>query len=437
MQTPTKNPDFEIVWRFQHLKDSKTWSVHLNSFFDWNHYYPPDGIEISVCAFHTTMSFLAEKHANYFRLCLHSMPEKAQSEDANKLALIYFAVHGLALLGKLDKAVDRESAIADVYSYLIPSSDPEIQAFRSSPTLALKEGSNQFDLPNLLATFFALATLLAFEEDYSKKLDRDKIMRFLSRCQLTEGENKGSFRPVLDSDGQPWGESDLRLCYMAAGIRKMLGYDIAPGANDINLVSLENFVLDKVNFNGGLSSSSHTESHSGLTFCGLATLRLINTDLLHPKHKDWVELTKSWLVHRQVDYPLVLYKGASYEYFEPSDIGGINGRENKFADTCYLWWVTGLLKLLDKEGVELINGPALMNYLLEGTQHKLIGGFGKDSEAFPDPFHSFLAVCSVSLLKHSELELPIEGSENLEAVDEELVICKRLRKFLDQMWSDR
>lgn len=380
------------------------------------------------------MSFLAEKHAHYFRLCLKLMPAKAQSEDSNKLALIYFVVHGLDLLGRLEKEIDRDAAVADIYDFLILDYNGEISGFRSSMTFELDKKKNEYDLPNLLATFFALATLLAFEEDYSKRLDREKIMAFVSRCQIKEGENAGSFTPVLDLKGDPWGESDLRLCYIAAGIRKMLGYDkVGEKTNDIDVTALEKFILNKVNVNGGLSSSSHTESHSGLTFCGIAALKLLNNDLSTPQHADWVELTKSWLVHRQVDYPHELYSGTSYEYYQTSDIGGFNGRENKFADTCYLWWVVGLLNLLSEDGVQLINAPGLLEYLLERTQHKLIGGFAKDTEAFPDPFHSFLAVCSVSLLKHS-LELSIEGTDLLQPVDGELVISQRLRKFLDHMW---
>lgn len=417
----------------------KTFRIsHIPPFFPRIYEDPPSPhssiIQDRLCANFHTMSFLAEKHANYFRLCLKSMPAKAQSEDSNKLALIYFTVHCLALLGRLEQEIDREAAVADIYAYLIPSYDGEISGFRSSQTFALDEKNADYDLPNLLATFFALATLLAFEEDFSKKLDRDRIMRFVSRCQIKEGENKGSFRPVIDPEGQPWGGSDLRLCYIAAGIRKMLGYDkLANRPFDIDVSSLEAFILDKVNFNGGLSSSSHTESHSGLTFCGIAALRLLGTDLLAPKHSEWVELTKQWLVHRQVDYPAGLYKGTSYEYYQECDIGGFNGRENKFADTCYLWWVVGLLNLLSEDGVGLINDQGLLDYLLDRTQHKLIGGFAKDTEAFPDPFHSFLAVCSVSLLKHS-LHLSIEGSDVLEPVDGELVISHRLRNFLDHIW---
>lgn len=381
------------------------------------------------------MSFLAEKHAHYFRLCLKLMPAKAQSEDSNKLALIYFVVHGLDLLCRLEKEIDRDAAVADIYDFLILDYNGEISGFRSSMTFELDKKKNEYDLPNLLTTFFALATLLAFQEDYSKRLDREKIMAFVSRCQIKEGENAGCFTPVLDLKGDPWGESDLRLCYIAAGIRKMLGYDkVGEKANDIDVTALEKFILNKVNFNGGLSSSSHTESHSGLTFCGIAALKLLNNDLSTPQHADWVELTKSWLVHRQVDYPHELYSGTSYEYYQTSDIGGFNGRENKFADTCYLWWVVGLLNLLSEDGVQLINAPGLLEYLLERTQHKLIGGFAKDTEAFPDPFHSFLAVCSVSLLKHS-LELSIEGTDLLQPVDGELVISQRLRKFLDHMWQ--
>lgn len=381
------------------------------------------------------MSLLFEKHAKYFELCSHSLPSKAQSEDANKLALVYFVLHGLGLIGQLDRIGDITQHIADIYKQLIPLQNKEMLAFRSSQTFALDPGHNDYDLPNLSATFLALAILLLLKEDYSKTLDRHKIMRFVSQCQVKSGPDKGSFCPVLDTDGNPWGETDLRICYMATLIRKLVGYDLLPSSerkNDINLDELRTFILDKVNYNGGLSSRSHTESHSGLTFCGIAALKLIGHNF--SGHEDWVELTKKWLVHRQVDYPECLYDEQEYEYYDHEDIGGFNGRENKFADTCYSWWVVGLLKLIDTDGVGLINGDMVVDYLLNHTQHKLIGGFGKDTEAFPDPFHSFLAIASLSLIKYNS-NVTFSGDQELAEIDPELIITMDARRFLDRIWS--
>lgn len=377
------------------------------------------------------MSLLPEKHKKFLTLCLHSLPARAQTEDSNRLALVYFVLHGLSLLDHLHLE-DRQLHVQSVYDHLIAGSDDTIQAFRPSQTFMLSLGAD-YDLPSLSATLFALTVLLALEEDFSSKLDRHKIMAFVSRCQVTDGPTRGSFTPVLGTDGRPWGESDLRLCYIAASIRKIVGYDRLPASErvaDFDVDAMTLFILDKVNFNGGLASSAHTESHSGLTFCGLGALRLVDYDMA--ANKPFVELTRNWLVHRQVDYPHEVYGDLSYEYHDENDVGGFNGRENKFADTCYSWWVIGLLELLQDGGIDLIDKQKAVHYLLEGTQHNLMGGFGKDTECMPDPFHSFLGLASLSLLKRSGAEFP--GLEALQDIDTELVISRKLRDFMDRIW---
>ena len=43
---------------------------------------------------------LITKHEKFFNRCLIGLPSSAQSEDSNKLAIIYFCLHGLQLLQK-------------------------------------------------------------------------------------------------------------------------------------------------------------------------------------------------------------------------------------------------------------------------------------------------------------------------------------------------
>ncbi|WPK27664.1 hypothetical protein PUMCH_005061 [Australozyma saopauloensis] len=380
------------------------------------------------------MKLLIDKHARYFQLCLNSLPQKAQSEDSNKLALVYFNLYGLALIGKLD--LEKCSGYVDyVYQHLIPLQDLLIQAFRSSNTFALDSSKNDYDLPNLSSTFFALAILLVLEEDFSSKIDRHKIMNFVSRCQVKDGLEKGAFRPVLDCNGNPYGESDLRLCYVAASIRTILGYDKLPAServNDFDIAALEAFILDKVAIAGGLSSAACAEAHSGLTFCGIAALKQISREHFL-SGANWIDSTIEWLAHRQVDYPDLLYK-EDYEFYDSIDEGGFNGRPNKFADTCYSWWVMALMQMLCHDGL-LFDLPRALEYLLGVTQHKLMGGFGKDGQAFPDPFHSFLGIASIALIHQNAPDLEFEGMESLQPVDVELVILKKLRDFIDQLWS--
>lgn len=382
------------------------------------------------------MSLLISKHVKYFQLCLNSLPSKAQSEDPNKLSIIYFCLNGLSLLGNLECSDDTPYHIESIYRHLIHTKDASLQAFRSSQTFALDETKNEYDLPSLSATFFALVNLAILGEDYSAVLDRHKIMKFVSLCQFSSGDYRGSFLSVLGLEGDLVSESDLRHCYMAAAIRKMLGYDklAASGRiHDINMEALEKFILNRTNPDGGLASESYTESHSGLTFCGIATLKLIGYDL--KRISLWVEDSINWLVHRQVDYPLALYKD-DYEYHDENDVGGFNGRDNKFADTCYSWWVVALLKLLHDDAVSLLNGEKAIEFLLNSTQHKLMGGFGKDKDAFPDPFHSSLALASLSLIKDNYPDIVYDGLAELESVDPELVIPASARALIDSMWRD-
>lgn len=376
---------------------------------------------------------LVDKHERYFRMCMKSFPSKVQSEDSNKLALIYFCLHGLDIIGRLNLTQDERTGYSKhIYDHLIVDPLQEIQSFRPSQTFELPAGNGKnYDLPNLSATLFALSNLLALESKYSDVLDCHKMMRFVQRCQVKSGVDRGSFKPVLDKNGEPFGETDLRHCYIAAKVRKMCKYDQLPTCqrrNDINVLDLIEFILQRVNFNGGLSSSTYTESHSGLTFCGLATLKLLDYDFSHSI--PWVETTKNWLVHRQIDFPTALYKGQNYEYWDTDDIGGFNGRENKFGDTCYSWWCTSSLKLLDPNGLRLIDLEKATQYLLNSTQNKLLGGFGKDGESFPDPFHSFLGLASLSLWKSCR-ELKYSGEEFLSPIDETLMLTERLERFFN------
>lgn len=371
---------------------------------------------------------LLEKHERYFRFCLDSFPAKAQSEDSNKLALIYFCLHGLGLLKKLDFTErEREKYSNYIYDHLISNEQNEIQSFRPSQTFKLPENCNEYDFPNLSATFFALASLLALKSDYSKRIDRHKVMHFLQMLQIQSGTNKGSFNPVLDGNKQRFGETDLRFCYIAACIRKLLKYDTLPSSEriyDIDVEGLTNFVLSRVNYDGGMSSYRHTESHAGLTFCGLACLGLLEYNF----ENEWVEDTLNWLVHRQVDYPQVLYEQVEYDYYDEEDIGGFNGRENKFSDTCYSWWVTGSLMIIGR-GVSLVDVNKGAEYLLTQTQHNIMGGFSKDGEQFPDPLHTFLGLASLSLWKKNGLD--IDDLQSLDDIDELLVITSDAKKFFE------
>ena len=353
-----------------------------------------------------------DKHIRYFQRCLAAFPAQALSEDANFLALVYFCLHGEAMVSPEDKPMsegDRQyyRAVADhIYDRFVIETD-EWQGFR--PT-AHFSGAGAYDLAYVSATFFALTCLLQLQwPGYTDKIKPKKVMRFLQLCL---GED-GRVYPALSGreQTQPQGEPDLRQVYMALGIATMVKQPVLPLTVD--------YVLERVSFNGGMALSVGAEPHLGFTFCGLAALRLAGYQF---ERSQWQQ-TVDWLVHRQVDYDSddKGYVWGDYEYYDRSQRGLFNGRENKLGDTCYLWWCMGLLAILGAE--DYIDKQAAKTWLLTKMQHPMFGGFSKDGVAVPDPLHSYLALAALSRL----------GGAGLPPIDEALVMHPRLLHFLEQL----
>ena len=382
---------------------------------------------------------LINKHEKFFNRCLIGLPSTAQSEDSNKLAIIYFCLHGLQLIQKFQFTNQELIYYRNFIINQFMIENNQIISFRS--THYFQKTNQKYDCPNLSSTLFALYNLLILKSPYHTIINRKKIMNFLCKCQVKDGINKGGFVPTLyyneeNGDYKQYGEPDLRVCYMALLIRHLMKYDDNNNNNnredsnetDIDLISLQQFILDRININGGFSSTIMDESHLGFTFCAIASLKLLN----YPLEK--LKSTKEWLIHRQVDYPENLYpkdgngdgngNGDNYEYYRNIDIGGFNGRENKLSDTCYSWWCTGSLYNIDVNFIKLVDLNKAEDYLLNKTQNQLFGGFGRDPDSTPDPMHSYLALASLSLWNHEKFAL--------QEINPILTITKELYQFFKE-----
>lgn len=349
---------------------------------------------------------LIEKHGKFFQMCLTGLPAKFQGEDHNKLALIFFCLHGLDVINRFSFNDDEKHQYREyVYNtYLIDD-----KGFR--PSANYVPGS-EYDVPHISATFFGLLVLTILGDDYSQRVNSHKVMEFLQHCQVKTGTNKGSFCPTINIDSSAFGESDLRICYMATSIRKMLKYDQLPEhqrVNDIDHVALLEFVTSRIGYSGGFCSQSFTEGHLGYTYCGLATLKMLQFDMNNID----TQLIKNFIVHRQIDNSLNEHE---YEFFREEDYGALNGRENKLGDACYSWWGLGSLAILDS--IDCINIEENVKYLLQ-NQHSITGGISKDSVSRPDPYHTFLALTSLALAKERK-KFGYKGEEELGEVNIEL-----------------
>lgn len=390
------------------------------------------------------LTFAADKHAMYFKMCLNILPSEAQLRDSSKIALCYFGILGLCILNKMD-LVDkgdlskRKRMINWIYQHYKGT------GFRGSLTHCLSEHEKttslsecpinhaSFDPPTLPSTYFGLCVLLMLQDNsMTARIDRLKIMRYVKKCQL---EN-GAFAPMLDIRDQPFGDTDMRMCYVACAIRQILKIDELSeelkSQYDINVPKLVKYIESCQSYEGGFSGNPQNELHAGYTYCAIASLKLLGFDLSDDHNKLFgLQLDKhlNWLMHRQ--YWLNennLDDFNENELLSFSDLGGFNGRENKISDTCYAFWVTGSLKILKFDS--LIHKDACDYYLLNITQNTLIGGFGKNnSDDKPDLYHSSLGVAALKMYDS-------ECMTDFEPIDAELLIPKNAKDFKDKLhWN--
>jgi geranylgeranyl transferase type-1 subunit beta len=144
----------------------------------------------------------------------------------------------------------------------------------------------------------------------------------------------------------------------------------------------------------GIAQAPHLESHSGSTFCAVATLAL--TKQLHRLSEAQLEGLKRWLLNR-------------FEY-------GFTGRPNKPSDTCYSFWTGGALKILN--AYHFIEAQDNNQYILV-TQDRH-GGFSKWVNTVPDAMHTYLGLAGLSFMKEEgiggvfpDLNMSVRAHEHL------------------------
>jgi geranylgeranyl transferase type-1 subunit beta len=169
---------------------------------------------------------LQPRHVKYWTRCLKTLlPHQYTSNDSNRLYLAFFIVSALDLLGVLE-TVPTEEERRDYINWIYRCQHPE-GGFRMWPGTDFGARANsenaRWDPANMPATYFALATLLLFDDDF-KRVKRKETLAWLPKMQRMDG----SFGETLVG-GKVEGGKDPRFGYCAAGIRYILG-----GASSIN-----------------------------------------------------------------------------------------------------------------------------------------------------------------------------------------------------------
>ncbi|KAG2595640.1 hypothetical protein PVAP13_5KG088300 [Panicum virgatum] len=326
--------------------------------------------------------FARAHHVAFFDAMATELPDDYAPQEVNHLTLGYFAVGGLSLLRELDR-VNKDEIAKWVLSFQV---HPEAPGDEDNGSFYGFCGSRstQFPLPNvkdschngshLASTYSALAILKIVGYDLAN-IDSNALLSSMKKLQQPDG----SFMPIHIG-----AETDLRFVYCAAAICSML--------NDwtgMDKLKAKEYILNCQSYDGGFGMVPGSESHGGGTFCAVAALHLmgfVQAELasnLRDSASIDIRMLLEWCLQRQVID------------------GGFQGRRNKPSDTCYAFWVGGVLKIIG--AYHLIDHCALREFLL--TCQSPYGGFTKfPHNRIPDIYHSYYGLAALSLLEEEGLE---------------------------------
>lgn len=319
-----------------------------------------------------------KKFIKYLSHTLTVLPSNILILDNSKVLLAYFAVAGLDVLNELDKLPHTKQALIDwIYMHQITEKLSEVElgicGFRGSSTLLSNENKNQqtneYDCSHVTMTFSALNTLVTLGDDL-ELVNKKTILESLKVLQLADG----SFLATFDGS-----ENDVRFLYSACCISYILCDWSA-----VNKDLATSYLLSCLTYEGAFGQNPGSEAHGGSTFCAVASLFLMNK--LDSLSEAQYHRLQQWCMNRQTT--------------------GFNGRVNKPWDTCYSFWIGSTLKILDV--LQYTSYKENINYVFE-TYHEFIGGFAKWPNCNPDPLHTFMGLCGLSLVNYPNLQ-PIHSA---------------------------
>ncbi|XP_058068639.1 protein farnesyltransferase subunit beta isoform X2 [Magnolia sinica] len=250
------------------------------------------------------MDLWRDKHVEFLFKGLGRLSPSYYVLDANRPWICYWILHSIALLGEsID--FEAENNIADFL--------------------------HRCQMPHLATTYAAVNSLITLGGQRAlSSINRVTMHMFLLRMK----DPSGAFR-MHDA-----GEMDVRACYTAISVASVLNI------LDSELVqNVGSYILSCQTYEGGIAGEPGSEAHGGYTFCGLATMILIN-------EADRLDLPGiiNWVTFRQ---------GVEC---------GFQGRTNKLVDGCYSFWQGGALALIQRLS-SIVDKQMKLSYVGEGHQN--------------------------------------------------------------------
>ncbi|XP_068944285.1 geranylgeranyl transferase type-1 subunit beta isoform X3 [Petaurus breviceps papuanus] len=315
-----------------------------------------------------------------------------KSVQDSRLTIAFFALSGLDMLDSLD-VVNKDDIIEWIYSLqVLPTEDRSNLnrcGFRGSSYLGIPFNPSKdlgiahpYDSGHIAMTYTGLSCLVILGDDLSR-VNKEACLAGLRALQLEDG----SFCAIPEGS-----ENDMRFVYCASCICYMLN-----NWSGMDMKKAIDYIRRSMSYDNGLAQGAGLESHGGSTFCGIASLCLMDKleEVFSEKELNRI---KRWCIMRQQT--------------------GYHGRPNKPVDTCYSFWVGATLKLL--KIFQYTNFEKNRNYILS-TQDRLVGGFAKWPDSHPDALHAYFGICGLSLMEesgickvHPALNISTRTSERLQ-----------------------
>lgn len=208
-------------------------------------------------------SFNKQKHIKYFLRCLKTyLPQAYTSTDSQRVTLAFFILSALDLLGAL--YTHTTPTERDEYaSWILRCQHPGggFRGFTGTMT-GKQDGSHEWDVANLAATYFALAAFAVLGQGMGK-VRRRACLEWVRSLQ----RSNGSFGEGLGKGGKIEGAEDMRFCQLAAGVRWFLRRGDMNEVDDIDTEALVEWIESSVV--SGYSASS--------TSCGVKILTYLDS----------------------------------------------------------------------------------------------------------------------------------------------------------------
>ena len=345
--------------------------------------------------------YFKEKHFNFGMKMLHSLPGGYTGLDSGYPWLIYWVTNIIEMTKEqYDLSIDQKLQLVKMlkelkhpeggfcgcvrgHAHLIST----YAAVMAILNLGIKEAYEIIDIKKMKAYLLRMKNNNFNIEKEPSSVDKNGLYLITrddkSKMISFKTNAPGTFMNHIS------GESDLRSTYCAITVAYIL--------NLLDLNNLEGNLISKgvvenikncQNFEGGLGPEPFCEAHGGYSFCGIATLVMLNklSEIDVPRFV-------RWLTARQMKYE-----------------GGFNGRTNKLVDSCYSYWQGSIFnmlmnsdKTLTNEMEMLFDQLSLQAYILFACQNEK-GGL-KDKPGKPnDLFHTNYASLGFILSQESLIE---------------------------------